>query len=144
MRSNSALNKCFSTAEPTLNPSRRFGFRCVSTHLRISAKYEDTERPWTGLLCHVICPCFVPVWNVCFLSVTCFENNHFYLIPIFYLSFTPFIRSYNFAKMLLISSINWNAKYRHEIIFFKAVPLHAMEALGGRGGIAPTHSRPRH
>jgi hypothetical protein len=26
----------------------------------------------------------------------------------------------------------------------KAVPLHAMEALEGRGGIAPTHSRPRH
>jgi hypothetical protein len=26
----------------------------------------------------------------------------------------------------------------------KAIPLHAMEALGGRGGIAPTHSRPRH
>jgi hypothetical protein len=25
----------------------------------------------------------------------------------------------------------------------KAVPLHAMEALWGRGGIAPTHSRPR-
>jgi hypothetical protein len=25
----------------------------------------------------------------------------------------------------------------------KAVPLHAMEALGGRGGIAPTHSRPQ-
>jgi hypothetical protein len=25
----------------------------------------------------------------------------------------------------------------------KAVPLHATEALGGRGGIAPTHSRPR-
>jgi hypothetical protein len=27
---------------------------------------------------------------------------------------------------------------------FLAVPLYAMEALGGRGGIAPTHSRPRH
>jgi hypothetical protein len=26
----------------------------------------------------------------------------------------------------------------------KAVPLHALEALGVRGGIAPTHSRPRH
>jgi hypothetical protein len=26
----------------------------------------------------------------------------------------------------------------------KAVPLHAMEALGGRGCIVPTHSRPRH
>jgi hypothetical protein len=26
----------------------------------------------------------------------------------------------------------------------KADPLHAMEALGGRGGIAPIHSRPRH
>jgi hypothetical protein len=24
------------------------------------------------------------------------------------------------------------------------VPLHAMKALGGRGGIAPTHTRPRH
>jgi hypothetical protein len=26
----------------------------------------------------------------------------------------------------------------------KAVQLHAMKALGERGGIAPTHSRPRH
>jgi hypothetical protein len=26
----------------------------------------------------------------------------------------------------------------------KAVPLHAVEALGGRGGIAPTHYLPRH
>jgi hypothetical protein len=26
----------------------------------------------------------------------------------------------------------------------QAIPLHAMEALGGRGDIAPTHSRPRH
>jgi hypothetical protein len=30
------------------------------------------------------------------------------------------------------------------IIIIIAVPLHTMEALGGRGGIAPTHSRPRH
>jgi hypothetical protein len=26
----------------------------------------------------------------------------------------------------------------------KAVPLHATEALGGKGGVAPTHFRPRH
>jgi hypothetical protein len=26
----------------------------------------------------------------------------------------------------------------------KAVPLHAMEAHGERGGIAPTHTKPRH
>jgi len=26
----------------------------------------------------------------------------------------------------------------------KAVPLHATKALGERGSIAPTHSRPRH
>jgi hypothetical protein len=26
----------------------------------------------------------------------------------------------------------------------KGVPLHAMEALEGRGSIAPTHSRPQH
>jgi hypothetical protein len=34
-------------------------------------------------------------------------------------------------------------KYQ-KIIKGKAVPLHTMEALGGREGIAPTHSRPRH
>jgi hypothetical protein len=33
---------------------------------------------------------------------------------------------------------------RRQRPIIKAVPLHAMEALGGRGGIAPTHSRPRH
>jgi len=26
----------------------------------------------------------------------------------------------------------------------KAIPLHAAETLGSRGGLAPTHSRPRH
>jgi len=26
----------------------------------------------------------------------------------------------------------------------KAIPLHAMKALGGIGGVAPTHYRPRH
>jgi predicted metallo-beta-lactamase superfamily hydrolase len=31
-----------------------------------------------------------------------------------------------------------------DLIKGKAVLLHAMEVLGGRGGIAPTHSRPRH
>jgi hypothetical protein len=30
--------------------------------------------------------------------------------------------------------------YRYQEIKSKAVPLHAMEAHGGRGGIAPTHS----
>jgi hypothetical protein len=29
-------------------------------------------------------------------------------------------------------------------LYFFAVPLHAMEALGGRGDITLTHSRPRH
>jgi hypothetical protein len=58
-------------------------------------------------------------------------------------------------------SIRTNASYRKERILYplnlctksvapessgksKAVPLHAMDALGGRGSIAPTHSRPRH
>jgi hypothetical protein len=35
-------------------------------------------------------------------------------------------------------------KWRPQTFRSKAVPLHAMEALGGRRGIAPTHSRPRH
>jgi hypothetical protein len=50
--------------------------------------------------------------------------------------------------------MGWNTSVRLQVAAFfyspprkgkgKAVPLHAMEALGGRGGIAPTHSRPRH
>jgi hypothetical protein len=35
--------------------------------------------------------------------------------------------------------ICWSALYKG-----KVVPIDAMEALGGRGGIAPTHFRPRH
>jgi hypothetical protein len=38
------------------------------------------------------------------------------------------------------AKVNSSAKSKKS----KAVPLHAMEALGGRGSIAPTHSRPRH
>jgi hypothetical protein len=33
---------------------------------------------------------------------------------------------------------------QYTVVKGKAVPLHVMKALGGRGGIAPTHSRPRH
>jgi hypothetical protein len=43
---------------------------------------------------------------------------------------------HNFQKLIKTCTIAEFTK--------KAVPLHAMEALGGRGGIAPTHSRPRH
>jgi hypothetical protein len=35
-------------------------------------------------------------------------------------------------------------KKRCQLLKAKAVPLHATKALGGRGGIAPTRSRPRH
>jgi hypothetical protein len=40
----------------------------------------------------------------------------------------------NWVLQNVISDINYNGKKG------KAVPLHAMEALGGRGDIAPTHS----
>jgi hypothetical protein len=36
------------------------------------------------------------------------------------------------------------SKHRQYVKKSKAVPLHAMEALGGREDIAPTHFRPRH
>jgi hypothetical protein len=42
------------------------------------------------------------------------------------------------------SEVNKMAVSAKNLIKGKAVPLHAMEALGERGGIAPTHSRPRH
>jgi hypothetical protein len=35
---------------------------------------------------------------------------------------------------------NEKKSWRRSIVKSKAVPLHAMEAHGGRGGIAPTHS----
>jgi hypothetical protein len=35
--------------------------------------------------------------------------------------------------------MTWSVRYR-DLSKSKAVPLHAMEALGERGGIAPTHS----
>jgi hypothetical protein len=47
----------------------------------------------------------------------------------------------NFKTCFPISRV-WFQSLKKEKV--KAVPLHAMEALGGRGGIAPTHSRPRH
>jgi hypothetical protein len=43
----------------------------------------------------------------------------------------------------IIHFINWSKSVLTSLKG-KAVPLHAMEALGGRGSIAPTHSRPRH
>jgi hypothetical protein len=44
-------------------------------------------------------------------------------------------------SMVFVTSSCRRKAYTYRFI---AVPLHAMEALGGRGGIAPTHSRPRH
>jgi hypothetical protein len=46
------------------------------------------------------------------------------------------IRKENFYRNFM----NKNTRHKKS----KAVPLYAMEALGGRGEIAPTHSRPRH
>jgi hypothetical protein len=40
-----------------------------------------------------------------------------------------------------LSRLKYNVQYTS---LGKAVPLHAMEALGGRGCIVPTHSRLRH
>jgi hypothetical protein len=47
-------------------------------------------------------------------------------------------------KYSIQGSRNWTFSLKFYKVKSKAVPLHAMEALGGRGGIAPTHSRPRH
>jgi hypothetical protein len=51
----------------------------------------------------------------------------------------------NSAAIFILTGINYlKMKIIREVCKSKAVPLHAMEALGGRGDIAPTHSRPRH
>jgi hypothetical protein len=43
----------------------------------------------------------------------------------------------NFSRQVLVTQGSFD-KYKYK------VPLHALKALGGREGIAPTHSRPRH
>jgi hypothetical protein len=50
----------------------------------------------------------------------------------------------SFLEYLIVSQPveNFPAFYTPQRLI--AVPLHAMEALEGRGGMAPTHSRPRH
>jgi hypothetical protein len=46
--------------------------------------------------------------------------------------------------MVIKSKVGHVARMGHgKFVKIKAVPLHAMEALGGRGDIAPTRSRPR-
>jgi hypothetical protein len=58
----------------------------------------------------------------------------------------------NIPKSGTIKFLRWMQKLQqstsdHDISYAnkgKVVPLHAMEALGGRGDTAPTHSRPRH
>jgi hypothetical protein len=49
-----------------------------------------------------------------------------------------------FASKIASAHITYICLKHKSKVKSKAVPLHAMEALGGRGGIAPTHSRPRH
>jgi hypothetical protein len=53
--------------------------------------------------------------------------------------------NFQHSKRLISESQNFALNpSRENIKVSKAVPLHAKEALGGRGDIAPTHSRPRH
>jgi hypothetical protein len=55
------------------------------------------------------------------------------------------VQSHNSGTIGSIAILNQLLQYiRNMPIKGKAVPLHAMEGLGRRGGIAPTHSRPRH
>jgi hypothetical protein len=52
--------------------------------------------------------------------------------------------SYHILKKLWYYFCSTAALLTADVKVSKAVPLHTTEALEGRGGIAPTHSRPRH
>jgi hypothetical protein len=45
-----------------------------------------------------------------------------------------------FVPMVLLQHILWYSVFHSVYVKSKAVSLHAMEAYGGRGGIAPTHT----
>jgi hypothetical protein len=60
-------------------------------------------------------------------------HYHMYFYGLFPMCYLPSTYSLLFYEILFTDPLK-----------SKAVPLHAMEVLGGRGGIAPTHSRPRH
>jgi hypothetical protein len=70
-----------------------------------------------------------------------------------YLEMPQYIQIVTFTALCCFMSASEDGRYsrkdntltwKHSPYKGKAVPLHAMEALGGRGGIAPTHARPRH
>jgi hypothetical protein len=87
---------------------------------------------WKGLLCSL------PTWKLEYHPSSavrdCFFNALVFIFHIW--------------RASLFSYISWNVQcYGNKASKSKqskAVPLHAMVALGGRGGIAPTHSWPRH
>jgi hypothetical protein len=57
-------------------------------------------------------------------------------LPLLFISVVSEVLRATNEKMVVFSMLHATAEA-------KAVPLHATKALGGRGGIAPTHSRPR-
>jgi hypothetical protein len=52
--------------------------------------------------------------------------------------------SYRVSNCVRLRNLNTEEVKPQIWTVVKAVPLHAIQALGGRGGIAPTHSRCRH
>jgi hypothetical protein len=69
----------------------------------------------------------------CQLNAVKLKTFSFARVPLPYLAYGSIYVPRLFVLHLLIT-VKWS----------KAVPLHAMKALGGRGDIAATHSRPRH
>jgi hypothetical protein len=70
---------------------------------------------------------------MCILSTYFFQNRQ----NIIMMLITLYIIK---EKISVYFCIFPNKQFPFQVIKGKAVPLHAMEALGGRGGIAPTHS----
>jgi hypothetical protein len=97
----------------------RLGFATLVRNFRHSTFYIDRRAVGTGDISTLLAVVkILPIPNI-----ACFIHNHNRQINVF---------EQNISPCPLTGQVK------------KTVPLHAMEALGGRGDIAPTHSRPRY
>jgi hypothetical protein len=85
-----------------------------------------------------------------YVEILVSTNNGHHQVPSYVIRCCTYLANIVFIVVVVVKTIN-NIKCKLYSTFChskkgksKAVPLHAMEALVGRGGIAPTHSRPRH
>jgi hypothetical protein len=127
-----------------------------ATELVSVRRWKNVENPWLTVYCKSIeqlCGDAYPTYHVLHLPFPLMtETNPFSETLCYFQNTRRWTRYSKWAihvakhhsqnpSKLMFQNI---ALMGHLMVKAKAVPLHAMKALGGRGYIAPTRTRPRH